>query len=398
MVQGLLMLSLAACELQTTTPTPPPATLTPSAAVSSTETEAPAAETPLPSDIPVPTPENLNSYSLPEGYNPLTGLPVEDQSLLDRRPIAVKVTLYPRSNRPQWGLGLADIVYEYYHNNDLTRFNAIFYGQNADWVGPIRSARLPDEHLMETYKSVLAFASADSRIREALYNRYPAWRLISILEGECPPNPVCRYDPEVYNHLLANTARLSDYVDATDGDNDKPNLEGMHFADQKPKTNDEVERIYTTYSYGSYNYWEYDAGERVYYRYQDAWDAVGGRERSYYLLTDRLTGNAISADNVVVLFTNHFHTVYVPANGSTPETEVVDMDFVGSGEAYAFRNGLAYELVWKREAGGMLALQFADGTPYDFKPGNTWFQVVNDSSRLDREGNSWYFTFVWRKN
>ena len=39
-----------------------------------------------------------------EGVNPLTGLKVDDPSKLERRPVAVKINNYPRSNRPQWGL------------------------------------------------------------------------------------------------------------------------------------------------------------------------------------------------------------------------------------------------------------------------------------------------------
>ena len=399
LIFGLFVVLLSACGLQTTTPTPE--VITEMAIIQVSENAPIESATSIPSETAIPvasaSPEVVPSETLDPGENPLTGLVVENEKLLDRRPISVKITLYPRSNRPQWGLSFADIVYEYYHNNNLTRFHAIFYGQNADLAGPIRSARLPDEHLMETYGSVLTYASADSRIRDALNNRYPTWRLISILEGICPPNPVCRYDPEAYNHLLANTALLSNYVDAQGGDNNAPDLAGMNFSDQKPKSNYEVERVYTWYSASAYNYWEYQSGPRNYVRYQDAWDAVGGREELYVVLTDRLNNEAITAENVVVLFVDHFHTVYVPASGGVPETEVVDIDFRGRGPAYAFRNGLAYELEWSRGSGEMLKLAFEDGTPYDFKPGNTWFQVVSDSSSLDQDGENWTFMFDFPK-
>ena len=395
LLQAAFLLLLGACALQTTTPTPAARST-----ISVSDTPQASQESPSPNTSPTiaasPTPADLAVDSLEKSLNPLTGLPVQDESLLDRRPVAVKITLYPRSSRPQWGLSLADIVYEYYHNNNLTRFHAIFYGQDAHQAGPIRSARLPDEHLMEAYDSVLSFASADSRIRDALNDRYPAWRLASILEGVCPPNPVCRFDPEGFNHLLVNTARLSEYIEAIGGDNALRDLAGMEFAEEKPKALYEVERIYTWYSASAFNYWEYDADERVYTRYQDSWDAVGGRGVSYLRLQDRLTSQAVTADNVILLYMDHFHTVYVPAGGGRPATEVVDIDFEGGGAAYAFRDGLAYELQWKRASGEVLTLEYADGTPYAFKPGNTWFQVVNDTSRLDQEGDSWYFWFEFR--
>ena len=62
------------------------------------------------------------------------------------------------------GASFADIVYDYYQNNGMTRFHAIFYSQNAEEVGPIRSARLLDAELMQMYKTGLAFGGADARI------------------------------------------------------------------------------------------------------------------------------------------------------------------------------------------------------------------------------------------
>ncbi len=400
LLMGGLLLLLTACELQTTTPTPDQSTSTLQLQRSATASETMPSATLTESATIQPSQQasatSFHIGGLEKGVNPLTGLPVEDLDILDRRPVAIKITLYPRSNRPQWGLSLADIVYEYYHNNELTRLHAIFYGDDADWAGPIRSARLPDEYLMKAYGSAMVYASADSRIREQLANIFPTWRLLSIMEGQCPPTPVCRYDPEGFDHLLANTANISEYIEAIGGNNEAPDLTGMSFDQQKPKSNNEAQRIYLRYSYAAYSYWAYDEGNREYLRYQDAWDNIGGRGEGYYLLTDRLNGKAITADNLVLLYMNHFHFVYKAPSGGQPATEIVDIDFDGRGEAYAFRNGLAYSLEWVRNSDGVLRLEFEDGSPYDFKPGNTWFQIMNDDSKLDVEGDTWTFDFVFR--
>ena len=62
--------------------------------------------------------ESLFPTPLPSGYqgvpifvpstntNPLTGLTVTDSELLERRPMAIKITQYPRYTRPQSGLRL----------------------------------------------------------------------------------------------------------------------------------------------------------------------------------------------------------------------------------------------------------------------------------------------------
>ena len=140
-----------------------------------TPTEEPTATLTLTLE-PSPTPDFIAGYPL-EGYgpinfpsqvNPLTGLPVGQPNWLERRPISIKVSNYPRGIRPQWGLSLADHVYEYYHEGGLTRFNAIFYGNDVAQIGPIRSARFSDKDIVEMYKAFFAYASGDWRVRERL--------------------------------------------------------------------------------------------------------------------------------------------------------------------------------------------------------------------------------------
>jgi len=116
-----------------------------------------AAPTPLslptPTLPPSPTPTQIIILptSTPVVLNPLTGAPVSDPALLNRRPMAIKVANYPRYIRPQSGLSLADSIYEYYIEGGLTRFIGIFYGNNSEWVGPVRSGRFFDENIQRTF-------------------------------------------------------------------------------------------------------------------------------------------------------------------------------------------------------------------------------------------------------
>src|SRR5690606_8212981 len=95
--------------------------------------------------------------------NPLTGLPVSDPAMLGRRPIAIKIGNAPRYVRPQSGLSLADVAYEYYIEWGQTRFVAVFYSNDAERVGPVRSGRFFDEHIARMYHSFLFFKGADDR-------------------------------------------------------------------------------------------------------------------------------------------------------------------------------------------------------------------------------------------
>ena len=77
----------------------------------------------------------------PTGVNPLTGMVVDDPDLLDRCPMLVKVSNYPRSGRPHAGLSMADLVFDYYIGEGMNRFVGLYYGRDAIKVGPIRSGQ-----------------------------------------------------------------------------------------------------------------------------------------------------------------------------------------------------------------------------------------------------------------
>jgi hypothetical protein len=388
---------LAACNLQTTTPIPGVVTLTP---FQPAPTEL-ALPTIVLSEETLTTPELAEidkASDFPADINPLTGLRVEDISLLNRRPVAVKISNYPRSIRPQWGLSLADIVYEYYHNNDLTRFYAIFYSQDAPLAGPIRSGRIFDSYLTSMYESILTFASADSRVLERLNAEHPIWQLVPLLDGgNCPPRPVCRFEPGLRNYLLASTDAVRDYSLAIGGNSNRPDLHGMAFGADVPPGGGAVNEVYLYYSYSAYAYWEYDAESGRYLRFQDTQeDFLAGGER-YRALVDRLNGQQVAADNVVVLYVPHFHFFYQAGSDILPEIEVVDMDFSGHALAYAFRDGQAYELEWVKEEGSVLYLIDANGERFPLKPGTTWFQVMNEENRLIAAEDFWRFEFIFNK-
>src|SRR4030095_7473350 len=61
--------------------------------------------------------------------NPLTGLPVQDPSLLDLPAALVSIAHFPPEARPQAGLSYAPFVFEVYITEGATRFLAAFYGE-----------------------------------------------------------------------------------------------------------------------------------------------------------------------------------------------------------------------------------------------------------------------------
>jgi hypothetical protein len=365
--------TLAATPLPSSTPLP---TQTPTLA---------ATDTPTATATPAYPAEGYGPTGFPTDVNPLTGLKMENPALLDRRPLAIKVPNLPRNVRPQWGLSLADMVYEYYTEEGSTRFIPLFLGNDAEMVAPIRSARLFDGNIVRMYKAILAFGSGDIRVRYRLFSTEYANRLVSEFPAKCPP--MCRYEPNGVNYLVTNTAELTKYAKAQGFDNGRQNLDGMYFNLAAPAGGQPVQHVYARFSSAIYNRWDYDPATGKFVRNSETTDDLtNGQNETYAPLTDRLTGAPITADNVVVIMVPHEYYSVVP--------EIVDMQFTGTGTAYLFRDGQTYKVTWSRPtADSVLSLVGGDGKPFPFKPGNTWVEVMGIYSKAEQKGNDWRFTF-----
>ena len=376
--------------IQTPPPVPPTATLT----YLPTPTYLPTAtSTLLPTSTPTPSPTEIQFVyvfgpsDFPDDVNPLTGLPVEDASLLARRPLVIKVTNYPRSVRPQWGLTLADHVYEYYIADNMSRFIGIFYGNDASRVGPVRSARLFDEHIMRMYNGIFVFGWADDPVLEPLLEDDLRPYLLVERPGNCPP--LCRIGSEyAYNTLYAETSQIGPYLAERRLDNQRQDLTGLRFELDTPKSGNPGEQIYLRYTSVSYHRWEYDPTDGRYLRYQDAHDD-SGKGKSYAPLVDSLTDKQIEADNVIVLFIPHEFF------RKSSSTEIIDQPIQGQGSGYAFRDGQLFPLTWAQEASDqLLTLRLPNGGIYPLKPGNVWFEVIGETSTIERpEESTWRFGF-----
>jgi hypothetical protein len=369
------------------TPSPIPPTATPTL-------------TPTPTSIPTPTatpaPVIYGPDNFPADINPLTGLQVTDTAILNRRPVEIKVNFASRAiDRPTWGLSFADIVYEYYHNGGISRFNAIYYGQDAELVGPVRSGRLLDDSLIRMYKSYFAYGGATVEIESKFLNASYSGRLLR--EGAtavCPPTnevPFCRFEPKGIDILLTGSKQVSAYETKKGNDNTKQNLDGMLFSSDIPQGGKSSSQIFTRYSFALYNRWDYDPASGRYLRFQDSQNDENGAGEKYEPFVDRTTSKQIAADNVVVLIAPDEYV-------QRPPNEIVDIQLNGEGQAYAFRDGQVYDVRWNRTAAdSVLYLTFPDGTRYPFKPGTTWIQIVNKESTIKTpDDGSYHFTYFIR--
>ncbi len=310
------------------------------------------------------TVEGPNDY--PAGVNPLTGLPVDDPSLLDLPPALVSVSNFPVTARPQTGLSLSPMVFEMYIGEGMTRFLALFYGKfasaNTDIsdtaeVGPVRSGRLPYESLRQLYNGFLIMAGAYKTVAQSLSDS----------------TNVFGADPNDINSASVNIQQLETIARA----NQKataPSLGGMVFQPAAPQGGSPADKLWVFYNYLNQVEWNYDASSGAYLRSQDNADGSG----KFYPATDKLTGQQLAFQNVVVLYANH-----VPRAETLINVDLLD---ITKGRALLFRDGRAYDIYWSttadaesKKTGLYKPIKFfgADGQPMAFKPGNTWVEMVS---------------------
>jgi len=345
---------------------------------------------------PIPTTESdliqsadVTPVTLPPPINPLTGLPASDPALLNRRPMAIKVANYPRYIRPQSGLTLADQVFEYYIEGGLTRFIAVFYGNDSEWVGPVRSGRFFDENIARMYQSYLIFKFADPRVLSYFKTTDFADFLVVPTIGSCPPFQLLdERKIEVYNNSYFNTVLWKDCIEQNDLQNDPPSFRsGLFEANYIPPLDLAGNLIHTYYSEYDYHYWVYVPETGEYARYQETNDTRDGKSEAYAPLVDRVTATAVHASNVVLIFA--YHTF---ANPFDEDDEVYHIDMTGSGEAYVFRDGMGIVARWHRPyVNQPLSLTDSNGGTIYLKPGITFYEVIGTNSYVDQDAGEWNF-------
>lgn len=335
-------------------------------------------EEPTATATPVPTLEPVGPVDFPENINPLTGMPVEDPSILDRRPVFVKVANYPVSGRPHAGLSAADMVFEYFIGSGANRFMGLFYGQDTDQIGPVRSGRLVDPHIVSLYEGILGMESAYvtvlDHITDILGNRVISGR------GSCPA--ICDDGRYIVTSVFANSEAMSEVAEQRGVVNQRYVLEGMAFDPKVPEGGAPGEQATILYAYFNRGEWRFDEESGKYLR----WIEAESSSTEMTPLVDRVTDEQLAFANVVVIFANHTEI--------TPTLHEIDIWNVVNQRAVVFRDGQAFEGTWTTPQTNQ-PIQFLDanGEVMRLKPGNTWVSIVGVYSDVATVDGNWTFTF-----
>jgi hypothetical protein len=369
----LMLIQLgSACGGSTNKVTPTP-TRTSRPAETSTPVITPAPEsippTATPQASPTPTADASILTEFPPDVNPLTGLRVSDPTILDRRPLAIKISNAPAVVRPQSGLSMADLVFEHYAEGGVTRFTAIFLGQEAPKVGSIRSGRLIDLEIPAMTGAMFAYSGSSGGVKEKIIasDFYQEGRVVSPDFGVGEPVFVRVPEPgKAFEHTLFTSTDALWALTTERGLNSRQDLHGLAFREAPPAGGQPAGYVEIPYLPGAAAAeWSFDRELGLYRR------SILGEPH-----TDALTGQQLTAANVIIVYANHVETDILEdlVGGGHYSIEI---QIWGEGPVQIVRDGQVFNGQWTRRAReDMLTFVDESGDPLPLKPGNSWYQIV----------------------
>lgn len=310
-----------------------------------------------------------------------------------RRPMGIMVE-NSLDSRPQSGLNSADVTYEVVAEGGITRFLNIFYCQDAEYVGPVRSARIYFIKLLQGYGKNPLYAhvggaatpgKADAlgEIKELgwhLYNDldqfgvgYPNyWRDGDRLKGVATEHTMYTNTIKLYNYTKEE--RELTHVDKKGVSWDE-NFEPWKFTDPSDTKGDS-----TSISYGFWDGPSYSSDYSVSWTY-DPEKSVYLRKNGGVAHMDKNTDTQLEASSVVVMQADE-STV----NDGYDAGQHLYYDVVGTGDALVFKDGNAIEATWeKEEEESMLRFYDDSSEEIELTRGKIWVSVLPTGNEVTYE-------------
>jgi Protein of unknown function (DUF3048) N-terminal domain/Protein of unknown function (DUF3048) C-terminal domain len=302
---------------------------------------------------PVATTTSSPSPSPTPVTNPFTGTTTG----LDKPVLAVKID-NTTSSKPQLGLRSADIVYVEQVEGGLTRVMAIFSSHLPARVGPVRSARISDLHLLPQFgKPAFGFSGIQSKMIP-----YVARASVVDVSADKLGGEYFRAggNPAPYNLYTSPKALLA-HASGASRSHDIGFRFGPAPAGGKPTTKFKVNYPAASFSFT----WSAKAKRWLV-------DQDGSEDRA-------AEGGQLGGQTIVVQYAkttrsqfHDFHGNYTPLIGTT-----------GTGRAVVLRDGQAFDARWSRpsETAGT-TFTTATGQPMTFATGQVWVVLANDGKPI----------------
>jgi hypothetical protein len=285
---------------------------------------------------------------------PLRGLVTADP--ITRRPVVVRVA-NDLSARPQSGIEQADIGFEMLIEGGLTRYAVVFHSQEADKVGPIRSARWPDLELLPMLKGILAHVGAQDQTLQQIRKAFAAGLFVDVDEQQHPTAYERLPNRPANQNVYTSTGKIRQAA----ADSAKVEVPPLPFGESSA-TGRPAATLTIPYA-GPAMRVVYEPVELGFRRTQ------GGQAT-----TDGDSKREITPKNVIVVKTD-----VTPMPGFLEDTAgslALDIRTTGTGVVVVLVGGKRYDGTWSRKTDTNFAFVDAAGAPIRLRPGLTWFHIV----------------------
>ncbi|MEV4256792.1 DUF3048 domain-containing protein [Spirillospora sp. NPDC049652] len=283
------------------------------------------------------------------GYHPLNG----GRTGLDNPVLAVKIENTSPA-MPQSGVSAADVVYVEQVEGGETRLMGVFSSRLPKRVGPVRSARISDLHLLPQFgRPAFAFSGVQSKMKKYI-RKAPVYDISQDNGGRAYVRDNSRRIP--YN-LYADPRDLLKQAPKAQGPQDVGFRFGPAPDGGKPTSS------FTARWPAADMEFAWSAKEKRWlasFHGRPDMDANGGRVGGQTVVVQRAKTTRSQFHDFLGAYTPLIHTT-------------------GTGTATVYRDGKAYDAKWSRpsEAKGT-TFTTADGKPLNFAPGQVWIVLVND--------------------
>lgn len=256
--------------------------------------------------------------------------------------------------RPQAGLSSAQVVYEIVVEGGITRLMAVFAGEKADKIGPVRSARDTYLEFVSEYNCAYFHAGGSYTAMKAIYN-FDLRDVDGLLEGKWYWRDAAKYAP---HNLFTDTTKAFQAIAEGHSWTEAPTYDSWLFADDQRPTTTNATEVNVEFG-GAYNVqYKYNATDNAYERYN-----------GNVAHTDSNTGKVLTTRNIVLQHVPE--GMYIEGKGR------INFAVTGEGKVEIFHEGVVTEGTWKK-ADRLARTKFydADGKEIPLVRGNTWVEIV----------------------
>lgn len=294
---------------------------------------------------------------IPQAFCPLCGIEV-NRNLALRRPLGVMIENHPQS-RPQSSLDKACIVYEALAEGGITRFLALYLHNDAEVLGPIRSARPYFIDINLEYDAVFVHCGQSWEAFGKIYSlNFPTinemWRPKAFWRNRR------RHAP---HNLYTNTYKLRNIIKEKHWE--KPlKLSHFLFAEKFENPANSANKIIINYPFGYKIIYRFDKESKKYQRFISKKPHI-----------DATSGKQITAKNIIIQ--------YVPTSVFDEEGRL-NMETSGEGRAIIISHGVYKAGKWcKRDEFTPTSFFDTEDNVISLSPGSIWIQIVPMETKVE---------------